>query len=43
MGAKPSYCSYRLKLEKLKHKTWYLVILARFMLFLVILASCYKR
>jgi hypothetical protein len=37
------YFSYRLKLEKLKQKTWQLVIFARLMLFLVILASYYWR
>lgn len=43
MGNKTSYCSYRIRLEKLKQKTWCLVILARFLLFLVILVSYYVR
>ena len=40
----PTKCqSYRLKLEKTKQKTWQLIIFARFMLFLVILASYFWR
>lgn len=35
--------SLRVKLEKLKQKTWVLIVLARFLLFLVTLADHYLR
>jgi hypothetical protein len=44
MCNKRSYCTYRIKLEKLKQKTWYLVVLARVLLLLAILATaCWGR
>jgi hypothetical protein len=37
-------CSHRIELEKLKQKTWRLFVLARFLVFLAILASyCLRR
>lgn len=39
----PNYYSLRIKLEKLKQKTWLLVILARILIFLVNLAYDYLR
>ena len=37
------YCSFRIELEKLKQKTWTLVVLARLMLFLAIVAQYLGR
>jgi hypothetical protein len=37
----PRYYSYRIRLEKLKQKTWVLVIVARALLFLVTLGTYY--
>jgi hypothetical protein len=38
------YYFYRIRLEKLKHKTWRLVVYARILLFLVIVVSyCLRR
>jgi hypothetical protein len=36
-SGKPRYYSYRIRLEKLKQKTWFLVVLARILFFLVML------
>ena len=38
-GKQASYYSYRIRLEKLKQKTWLLVILAKILVFLVIIAT----
>lgn len=43
MSTNNRYWAYRLALEKLKQRTWLLVILARSLLFLVILASYYLK
>jgi hypothetical protein len=39
----PNYYTRRINLEKMKQKTWFLVVLARFLFFLAILASHYLR
>jgi hypothetical protein len=37
-------CSHRIRLEKLKQKTWRLVVLARFLVLLAIVVSyCLRR
>jgi hypothetical protein len=44
MNSTKKYYSYRIRLEKLKHKTWRLVVYARILLFLVIVVSyCLRR
>jgi len=42
-GTHRSYYLYRIRLEKLKQKTWYLVVLARFLVFLAALVTHYFR
>jgi hypothetical protein len=37
------YYSYRIRLEKLKQKTWYLIVLARLLLFLALVIAHYLR
>jgi hypothetical protein len=40
---KTNYYSYRIKLEKLKQKTWWLIVLSRLLVFLGLLVTCYLR
>ncbi len=37
------YYLYRIELEKLKHKTWILIVFAKLVLLLVALVNCYVR
>jgi hypothetical protein len=44
MNDNHSYYSYRLKLEKLKQKTWVLVIVSRVLFFLILIVNvCLRR
>jgi hypothetical protein len=43
MGKQSRYFLYRIRLEKLKHKTWTLIFLCRILLILAVLLSSYLR
>lgn len=43
MSNKSSYYSYRIRLEKLKQKTWFLVVLARLLFFLAAIVTYLGR
>ncbi|MGK5083543.1 hypothetical protein WDW37_09580 [Bdellovibrionota bacterium FG-1] len=43
IGEQANYYSFRLKLEKLKLKTWRLYVLAKILLFLADVVSAYLR
>ncbi len=42
-NSRRSYYLYRIELEKLKHKTWILIVFAKLALLLVTLVNCYFR
>ena len=43
MNNKPTCCLYRIRLEKLKQKTWLLVVLARILFFLAMIVAYLGR
>jgi hypothetical protein len=43
MSKTSRYYSYRIRLEKLKQKTWVLIVFSRVLFFLALLVNCYLR